>query len=188
TRTTAGFSRRAFSFGARVFGRPAELIADAADRLDDRLAVLELLPQVTDVHVDGAVEGGGFAVIEVLHQGVAREHPPGGAHQQFQNVEFERSKVDPLTRDDDLTGARIERDAVHLDPAPGCRGARLVAPQDRADTRRQLAGVEWLGQVIVGAQLESDDTVDVLPARRQHNHRNFAALPKPAQNLETVQS
>src|SRR5205085_12354966 len=60
------------------------------------------------------------------------------------------------------------------------------APQNGADARRQLAGVEGFWEVIVGAQLEPDDTVDILASRREHDHRNFAALPQPAKNLETV--
>src|ERR1017187_4687723 len=83
-RTTAGFWRRGSSFGRGVLGRAAELIAHAANGFDEIVAALQLLAQVADVHVDGAIEGCGFAVIEILHEGVAGEDAAGGAHQHFE--------------------------------------------------------------------------------------------------------
>jgi hypothetical protein len=44
-----------------------------------------------------------------------------------------------------------------------------VAAQDGLDARHQLAGIERLGQVVIGAELEADDLVDVLAAGRQHD-------------------
>src|SRR5215510_2870724 len=60
-----------------VLGCPAELVSHAADRLDEILAGLELLAQMADVHVDGAIERRGLAIIKVLHQGIARQHAAG---------------------------------------------------------------------------------------------------------------
>jgi len=44
---------------------------------------------MADVHVDGTVERGSLTVIEILHQGIAREHAAGGTHEHLENVEFE---------------------------------------------------------------------------------------------------
>ena len=50
----------------------------------------------------------------------------------------------------------------------GCVGG---PPQQRADTRRELAGRERLRDVVVRAELEADDPVGLLAARRQQDDR-----------------
>jgi hypothetical protein len=40
----------------------------------------------------------------------------------------------------------------------------------RGDTGDQLARIEWLRQVVVRAQLETDDAVDVGAVRGEHDH------------------
>ena len=47
----------------------------------------------------------------------------------------------------------------------------MAAPQQRANTRHQLTHTERLGQVIVGARIESQYLVAFLAARRQHQDR-----------------
>ena len=45
------------------------------------------------------------------------------------------------------------------------------AAQQRLDPAQQLAQAERLGQVVVGAQLQADDLVDLLVTGGQHQHR-----------------
>jgi hypothetical protein len=52
---------------------------------------------------------------------------------------------------------------------------RALAAQDRVDAGHQLARVEGLGQVIVGAHFEADDAVDVLALGGQHDDRGLVA-------------
>ena len=91
------------------------------------VAVFHLPPQVADVHVDGAVEGCGFAVVEVFHQSVAREHVPGVPHQQLQDVELERGELDRFALDERLTRAWIERHALDFKALAGFGAARSAA-------------------------------------------------------------
>ena len=63
---------------------------------------------------------------------------------------------------------------------------RFVAPQNGADARGQFARVEGLRQIIVGAQFQAHDAVHIFAARGQHQHRDFAFLPQPLENLEAV--
>ena len=63
---------------------------------------------------------------------------------------------------------------------------RRGAAQDRAHTRDELARVERLRHVVVGADLEADDLVDVLVARRQHQDRQVAALTDALADLDAV--
>ena len=69
---------------------------------------------------------------------------------------------------------------IEIEPQPAGdqhvrRGARqLVEPgaaQQRVDPRHHLAGVERLGDVVVGAQLQAHDLVGVFHARGQHDDR-----------------
>ena len=59
-------------------------------------------------------------------------------------------------------------------------GRRLRAPQDGAHPRQQLARVERLGQVVVGAELEPDDLVDVVALGGEHDDRRVGALGQRA--------
>ena len=58
----------------------------------------------------------------------------------------------------------------------GLRLARAAAPHDRAHPRDELARRERLDDVVVGAELETDDAVDLLAARREHDDRNVGRL------------
>ena len=61
------------------------------------------------------------------------------------------------------------------------------APQERLDPAHQLAQPERLGQVVVGAELEADDLVDLVVARRQDEDRHLGAgRAEAAEDLEAV--
>ena len=70
-------------------------------------------------------------------------------------------------------------------PAGGA-GRGFVAAQDGADAGGQFARVERLRQVIVGAEFQADDAVDIFAARGQHDDRDFALLAQAAQDFEAV--
>ena len=78
--------------------------------------------------------------------------------------------------------------AVADDSSAGRVGEIAIgAPQERLDAAHQLAQAERLGQVVVRAQLEADDLVHLLVARRQEQHRRLVArAAQPAQHLEAV--
>ena len=50
--------------------------------------------------------------------------------------------------------------------------------QQRGDAAQQHAIGEWLGHVVVGAELEAHDLVDLLALRGQEEHRR-ALVPAP---------
>ncbi len=63
---------------------------------------------------------------------------------------------------------------------------RLVAARDGVDPGDQLAEAERLDHVVVGAELEADHLVDLLPARRDHDDRHVRALAQPAADRVAV--
>ena len=69
----------------------------------------------------------------------------------------------------------------------GRRGGRLGAAQHRAHPGQQLAHLERLGQVVVGAELEADDAVDRLARGRQHHQADARMrLAQPARQRQAV--
>ena len=68
-----------------------------------------------------------------------------------------------------------------VDPTVGGRAA-----QHALHARDELARVERLRQVVVGADLEPDDLVDVLVARGEHDDRHVGALADAAADLDPV--
>ncbi|SPO62188.1 protein of unknown function [Pseudomonas inefficax] len=70
--------------------------------------------------------------------------------------------------------AEAEQAAAFADGQVGRQHAR--AAQHGVDTGQQFAGRERLGQVIVGAHFQADDTVGFVVAGGQHQHRGIAVL------------
>ena len=70
----------------------------------------------------------------------------------------------------------------------GCGRRRLAgAAQHALDARQQLARLERLGDVVVGAEFEADDAVDRLAGRGHHDDADLAAaLAQPARQREAV--
>ncbi len=91
-----------------------------------------------------------------------------------------------LPLDDQRAGRQIERVRAERHHAFLVRRTRhcplAVAAQHRVDARDELARVEGLGQVVVGAHLEPDDAVDVLALCGEHDdrHRLAGAAQAPA--------
>ena len=74
------------------------------------------------------------------------------------------------------------------DPAADrVRQVAVRAPQEGLDPAHQLAQPERLGQVVVGAELEADDLVDLVVARGQDEDRHLGAgRAQAAEDLEAV--
>src|SRR5205814_9955229 len=64
---------------------------------------------------------------------------------------------------------------------------RIDATQQRFHTRDQLANAERFGEVVVGADLESDDAIDFRRTRGEHQDRRVSlARAHTSRDLETV--
>ena len=145
------------------------------------MVVLDDLAQPRDLHVDRAVEHAVFAAARELHQLVARQRGARMLHQHFEHRVFAGRQGDLLAFAREAARGEVEFEnakAVDLGVAGGRarRAGWLAAPQHRVHARHQLARVERLGQVIVGAHFQSDDAVHLVALGRQHDDRRPGAL------------
>ena len=69
----------------------------------------------------------------------------------------------------DLARRRVDRQ-VEVAEDVGRRRGSLEATQDSADTGDQLARLERLDDIVVGAELEARDPVDDVVAGGEHDH------------------
>ncbi len=108
------------------------------------------------MHVDGAR----IAIVVVapgqLEQSFAVEHDARIAGERTQQLEFLGPQVDGPFANADLVPLGIDFQVAHLEHL-GRRLTSGVAPQHGLHPRDQLAGVERLGHVIIGTQLEAND-------------------------------
>src|SRR5215218_3866394 len=158
--------------GGRRVARGADLVADAPDR-DDRRRVSQLAAELPHVDVHRAGIAGERVPPDALEQLVARQHEAAVVEQLPEQVELLRRELDLLVAHLALAAAGVDREVAMVEHL-GLRVAPLRgrAPQNGLDARDELARVERLRQVVVGADLEPDDLLDVLVARRQHQDRH----------------
>ena len=150
--------------------------------------VAQLPPHLADVHVDAAIKRHELPAEHGIHQPLPCHHAPGLAQQNFEQIEFHRSKFNRVPRAQHISRCRIEFDVAnseHLRHHVSC-SHRLRAAQDRPDSSHQFARVEWLRKIIVGADFQSNNAVDILAARRQQQYRNLRHTANAPQHFEAI--
>jgi hypothetical protein len=138
---------------------------------------LDLLPQVLDVGVDGALVAVVGVALQRLEQLEAREDAPWLRREGVQQIELrarERKRVAGQA------ATHLPPRGVHDHRSPGQRavgrcsadGGAGRAAQVRPHASDQLARLERLGDVVVRAELESHHLVREVVARGEHHHRH----------------
>src|SRR6516225_5510424 len=175
----------------------ADLVAGASDG-EDQLGPLrvgfELGAQPVDVRRHGVL----VAVVAVAPDGVeqlaAREDMARVRCEMQQQIELERGEIERRAADPRLALRRPDLELAVLQHARLVRARRLRgaqeigAAQERLDAREQLGERERLGEVVVGAELEAEDAVELGRLRSQHqDRRRAAARAQRLRHLETVE-
>src|SRR5664279_2268361 len=156
-----------------------EDVADAPHRLDVarlRRVGLDHLPEARDLHVEAAVEGLELAAARELRELVARQRLARMSHQCLQHRELAGREGDLLAVLGEPAQCQVEHEGAEADGLGVERGrARRFhlrpAPQHGVDAGEQLARIEGFGKVVVGADLEADDAVDILDLGGEHDDR-----------------
>ena len=130
----------------------------------------DLLAKATDQIIDRAIKDIGLTPADQIEQAVAAHHLTRMAHQRMEQMIFAR-------RQRDFGACIVDEHALDLAQHPRTEGiarptviqrapVRLRSAQDGADTCDQLARVKGFDDIIVGANLQSDDP----------RHRHAAAI------------
>ncbi len=128
---------------------------------------------------------------DLLQQLLAAENTARVAGQEGEQLVFTRGEVNALTPNRNLAGTQVYGD-ISIDQrvvsVAGALRRRLhrTAAQPGTDPRDEFPQGVRLDHVVVGPELQADDTVDLLGPTGQHDHRYFAGLPQPTQDGESI--
>src|SRR5690348_3543450 len=169
---------------------PVEAVADAADRHDlERRHVGELLAQPPHVHVHRLAVARELMTPHVLEQRVARVHATGVGEQVGQEVELPLRQLDVAVVHHDPARGAVDRERA--EDVPLGHRLRLVCirrstAHHRVDAGQHLAHGKGLGDVVVCAELEADDLVDLRVLGGDHDDRHAARLAKGPAEVEAA--
>ena len=104
---------------------------------------------------------------------VPAEHAIHVAQKQFEYRELTRSQLDGSRSTSYDVVCRVE---LHVANAKERIARWLLPPQQGADTGKQFARIEWLGQVIIGAAVEAGDSVVYGVQRGEHKDGHVVRL------------
>src|SRR5262245_22550490 len=170
-----------------------ELVADTADGEDElrvRIISLEALPQPAHVDVHGPRLDVHLGSPYEVQEGEPIVHPMGVADEELEQLELPEGKTERLPVEEELVGVEVEPEPPALEHL--VRRAWLLGqapPEHGVHPGHQLAGAERLGHVVVGPELQAEDTVDLGGARREDDDRQRARRlggAEPAADLEPV--
>ena len=105
-----------------------------------------------------------------------------------EEVELLRRELDLLVTDVHLAAAGVDDGGRRGVSSALSRSLRSGEERRSTDFTRATSsrGIERLREVVVGADLEADDLVDVLVARGQHQDRDVGGLADPPADLDAV--
>src|SRR5262249_10580117 len=149
---------------------------------------LDLLAQVGDVDVAGALVAVELGLPELLHDLATGKDLAGAADQEAQELELGAGQVDRLAAHGGDVADEVRRDraAFALDRLVERPAVELAAAQLGAHAAEQLAYREGLGHVVVGADLEPDHLVDLGVLGGEDDDRHGAAGAHVAADVEAA--
>ena len=134
------------------------------------------------LHMD--VEGLGVADVVAAPQPVdelvAGEHPARVAQQHFEELELAQRQGDCFAAHTHDMPVRIKTHRAGFDDARhDDLDTVTAAPKYRSNTSDEFTRGERLRDVVVSAELEADDLVDLAVSRGQHDDGHVASLAQP---------
>ena len=113
----------------------------------------------------------------MFNQFGAADHPALMHHHIMQQAVFEGGQSKGLAIDGRPRGARIKPQSA---AGQGRGGMARGSPQQRSQPRQQLLCMKRLGQIVIGAGVESGDLFTPGAAGGENQHRRRLAVPAPA--------
>ncbi len=118
---------------------------------------------------------------------LAGEDPARPAGQAVEDGELGVGQVHGLALDRDLMTAGVDRDAVHFDYLLGGGAGLGLAAQHGPQPGHHHSGAEGLGDVVVGAQLQTSDDVGLFALGGEHDDGYVAGLGVALEQLADLQ-
>ncbi len=128
---------------------------------------------------------------DLLQQLLTAEDPAGVTGEEGKQLVLTRCQINTLARNRDFTRTQVNGDvAIHerVVPVPGALRRRLhrTPAQPCPHACDEFPKRVRLDHIVVRAEFQADDTVDLLGPSGQHDHRYFAGLSQPAQDGKSV--
>src|SRR5688500_7065068 len=126
---------------------------------------------------------------DVLQQRLAAVDVPRLGRERGEDLELDVGELDRLAAHRHRAALEVDAQIARVDGLFGRRSGthHLGTAQRRLDAAAELAHRERLGDVVVGADLEAEDLVDLVVLGREHDDRDLAAGPQPAADLDPVE-
>jgi Spy/CpxP family protein refolding chaperone len=137
------------------------------------------------VDVDDSIKGPKLPPEDAFGELFPREDSPGGAQQGLQQRKLHAGQIQQRVVQPNFTRYGIEAEiACYQRDRRGCNLGG--AAQNGANPCNELAWVEWLGQVVVRSDLQTQDSLDIFSPGGQDQHRNRRLSAQPSQNIQTA--
>src|ERR1019366_4746398 len=166
--------------------RAGKYISNSPDCTDELAAALELLAQMTNMHIEKTIVRCGIALEESPGDLVARDDAAGGAHKHFEEIELKRGELDGRAGGPGLASGGVELDVADYNHFGCVPVGGIGATQDGADAREEFVGVEGLGKIVVGSGVEAHDAIVLLHTRGQHDDGKVLSAAQLLQQGEAV--
>src|SRR5205807_9200920 len=137
------------------------LVSDAAQSLDDRAALPQLLPNRLHVRVHRSGIHRPLVSPHPFEQPVPRKNDAAVPHEEHEQVELARGELHRLLADENFPTRAVDPDRTQREPLIvfGRGFAGFGTAEDRLHARDELTRAERLRHVIVGAEVEAEDVV-----------------------------
>src|SRR6476659_5760791 len=153
-----------------------------ADRIVVARYLSQLCPQCLDVRIDRAIAAVTAIRPAFVHQLPTAQYRARAMQQRDEQGELVARQLEQHAAKADAMAFLVDVECA--DVTPGFAIGSAHPPQPGAHARNELAWRKWLGDIIIRAQLETDDPVDLVGARREEDHRNVAELPQFPADVE----
>ena len=145
---------------------------------------LRLPSQVADENLQRVRCKAQVVAPHALEEGRPGQHLPRMEHEQLEESELSARQVDRAAGTSHLARDRVELEIREVQGAVVAGGSPA---QQRAQAGEELAERERLDEIVVGARVETVDSVLDRVARRQHQDGNTAAQPDRPAGLPAVE-
>jgi hypothetical protein len=158
-------------------------VSDATDGADALFSLgngAQLLAEAADVNVNAAVKGAERTSERGLGKLFAGDDHSGAAEEKLKHVEFGSSQLNGDAVAKGSSGEQRERD---ISDGEGFIARRVIVvfqrtAQNGADAGDEFAGIEGLGDIVIGTDLKAEDAVHGFSTGGEENDGNAGVSPQ----------